>query len=73
MKKTAILFLMTVLSVLGVQAQMIAYSVSTRVEAEPGPPTHREQVRTQARGQAPPLLEARILLLELRTELHIAR
>lgn len=39
MKKTAILFLMTVLSVLGVQAQMIAYSVSTRFEAEPGPPT----------------------------------
>ena len=39
MKKTFILILMALLSVLGAQAQMIAYSVSTRVEAEPGPPT----------------------------------
>ena len=39
MKKTATLILTALLSVLGAQAQMIAYSVSTRVEAEPGPPT----------------------------------
>lgn len=39
MKKKAILFVMAVLSVLGVQAQMIAYSVSTRIAGEPGTPT----------------------------------
>ncbi|MBQ7461158.1 MAG: starch-binding protein [Bacteroidaceae bacterium] len=39
MKKTFLLFAMSLLSVLGAQAQMIAYSVSTRVDGEPGPPT----------------------------------
>lgn len=39
MRKKAILFVMAVLAVLGAQAQMIAYSVSTRVEGEPEPPT----------------------------------
>ena len=39
MKKKAILFVMAVLSVLGVRAQMIAYSVSTRIAGEPGTPT----------------------------------
>ena len=39
MKKRLSLFIMAMLAVLGVQAQMIAYSVSTNVVGEPGEPT----------------------------------
>ena len=39
MKKRLSLFVMAMLAVLGVQAQMIAYSVSTNVVGEPGEPT----------------------------------
>ena len=39
MKKRISLFVMALLAVLGVQAQMIAYSVSTNVVGEPGTPT----------------------------------
>ena len=39
MKKRLSLFIMAMLAVLGVQAQMIAYSVSTNVVGQPGEPT----------------------------------
>lgn len=39
MKKRLSLFIMAMLAVLGVQAQMIAYSVSTNVVGQPGTPT----------------------------------
>ena len=39
MKKRLSLFVLAMLAVLGVQAQMIAYSVSTNVVGEPGEPT----------------------------------
>ena len=39
MKKTILLFVIALLSVLSAQAQMAAYSVSTRVDGEPGTPT----------------------------------
>ena len=39
MKKRLSLFMLAMLAVLGVQAQMIAYSVSTNVVGEPGTPT----------------------------------
>ena len=39
MKKRLSLFMLAMLTVLGIQAQMIAYSVSTNVVGEPGEPT----------------------------------
>lgn len=58
MKKRLSLFMLAMLTVLGIQAQMIAYSVSTNVVGEPGEPTVIDLQDTKGTGLSGTVFDA---------------